>query len=86
MTGLYRGDPQFREVRRENCQEVVTVLSFLSDLPPVAVWPASHSSADPLDCPGLKPAANAFCDVFFVMTRAFSKSSGVRASTLPAYL
>ena len=54
MTGPYRGDPQFEEVRRENCQEVVTVLSFLSDLPPVAVWPASYSRAVPLDCPGVK--------------------------------
>jgi len=54
MTGPCRDDPQFEEVRRENCQEVVTVLSFLSDLPPVAVWPARHCGADPLDCPGLK--------------------------------
>ena len=65
MTGPYRGDPQFREVRRENCQEVVTVLSFLSDLPPVAVWPASHSSADPLDCPGLKPRCQRFLRCLF---------------------
>jgi len=85
MTGPYRGDPQFRKVRRENCQEVVTVLSFLSDLPPVAVWPASHSSGS-ARLPRPEAAANAFCAVFFVMTRAFSKSSGVRALTLPAYL
>jgi len=47
MTGRYRGNPQFKEVWRENCQEVVTVLSYLSDLPPLAVWPTSRSSADP---------------------------------------